>query len=61
MGLSQYLESFGGRIDVEALRQVHHGADDGTVIGMMPHAENMIEPIHSKVDCRPLFEGLQTA
>jgi phosphoribosylformylglycinamidine synthase subunit PurQ / glutaminase len=33
----------------------------GNVIGMMPHPENMIEPIHGKVDCRPLFEGLLAA
>jgi phosphoribosylformylglycinamidine synthase subunit PurQ / glutaminase len=31
------------------------------VIGMMPHPENMIEPIHGKMDCRPLFEGLLAA
>jgi len=30
----------------------------GTVIGMMPHPENMIEPLHGKTDCRPLFESL---
>jgi phosphoribosylformylglycinamidine synthase subunit PurQ / glutaminase len=34
---------------------------NGNVIGMMPHPENMIEPIHGKVDCRPLFEGLLAA
>jgi phosphoribosylformylglycinamidine synthase subunit PurQ / glutaminase len=34
---------------------------NGNVIGMMPHPENMIEPIHGKVDCRPLFEGLLVA
>jgi phosphoribosylformylglycinamidine synthase subunit PurQ / glutaminase len=33
----------------------------GIVIGMMPHPENMIEPIHGKMDCRPLFEGLLAA
>ncbi len=33
----------------------------GNVIGMMPHPENMIEPIHGKMDCRPLFEGLMAA
>jgi phosphoribosylformylglycinamidine synthase I len=33
----------------------------GNVIGMMPHPENMIEPIHGKTDCRPLFEGLLAA
>lgn len=33
----------------------------GTVIGMMPHPENMIEPIHGRTDCRPLFESLLAA
>ncbi len=33
----------------------------GNVIGMMPHPENMIEAIHGKMDCRPLFEGLLAA
>lgn len=33
----------------------------GNVIGMMPHPENMIEPLHGKVDCMPLFEGLVAA
>jgi phosphoribosylformylglycinamidine synthase subunit PurQ / glutaminase len=33
----------------------------GTVVGMMPHPENMIEPIHGKQDCRPLFESLLAA
>lgn len=32
--------------------------DRGNVIGMMPHPENMIEPLHGGTDCRPLFEGL---
>jgi phosphoribosylformylglycinamidine synthase len=30
----------------------------GTVIGMMPHPENMVEPLHGRTDCRPLFESL---
>jgi phosphoribosylformylglycinamidine synthase subunit PurQ / glutaminase len=30
----------------------------GNVIGMMPHPENMIEPLHGSSDCRGLFEGL---
>ncbi len=30
----------------------------GNVIGMMPHPENMIEPLHGKIDCRPLFESI---
>ncbi len=34
---------------------------DGRVIGMMPHPENMIEPLHGKTDCRPLFESLLAA
>lgn len=33
----------------------------GTVIGMMPHPENMIEPLHGKTDCRPMFESLLAA
>lgn len=33
----------------------------GNVIGMMPHPENMIEPLHGKVDCMPMFEGLAAA
>jgi phosphoribosylformylglycinamidine synthase len=32
----------------------------GNVIGMMPHPENMIEPLHGSSDCRALFEGLVT-
>lgn len=31
------------------------------VIGMMPHPENMIEPLHGNSDCRPLFESLLAA
>ena len=34
---------------------------DGNVVGMMPHPENMIEPLHGKTDCRPLFESLLAA
>ena len=33
----------------------------GNVIGMMPHPENMIEPLHGTVDCLPLFQGLAAA
>jgi phosphoribosylformylglycinamidine synthase subunit PurQ / glutaminase len=33
----------------------------GNVIGMMPHPENMIEPLHGAADCRPLFESLKEA
>ena len=29
----------------------------GNVIGMVPHPENMIEPLHGAADCRPLFES----
>ena len=32
----------------------------GNVIGMMPHPENMIEPLHGATDCRPLFESLRS-
>ena len=35
--------------------------ESGTVIGMMPHPENMVEPLHGKTDCRPLFESLLAA
>jgi phosphoribosylformylglycinamidine synthase len=34
---------------------------DGNVIGMMPHPENMIEPLHGNSDCLPLFESLLAA
>ena len=33
----------------------------GNVIGMMPHPENMIEPLHGATDCRPMFESLLQA
>ena len=33
----------------------------GNVIGMMPHPENMIEPLHGKTDCKQLFESLLAA
>ena len=33
----------------------------GNVIGMMPHPENMIEPLHGKQDCLALFESLMAA
>jgi len=33
----------------------------GNVIGMMPHPENMIAPIHGHTDCRQLFESLLAA
>jgi phosphoribosylformylglycinamidine synthase I len=32
--------------------------EKGNVIGMMPHPENMIEPLHGSEDCKPLFESL---
>ncbi len=35
--------------------------DAGNVIGMMPHPENMIEPLHGSTACRPLFESLLAA
>lgn len=35
--------------------------ETGNVIGMMPHPENMIEPLHGASDCRPLFESLLAA
>lgn len=33
----------------------------GNVMGLMPHPENMIEPLHGATDCRPLFESLRAA
>lgn len=36
-------------------------SEQGNVIGMMPHPENMIEPLHGNSDCRPLFESLLAA
>ena len=33
----------------------------GNVIGLMPHPENMIEALHGKQDCLPLFESLLAA
>ena len=33
----------------------------GNVVGMMPHPENMVEPLHGATDCRPLFESLLAA
>ena len=33
----------------------------GNVIGMMPHPENMIENLHGRTDCKPLFESLLAA
>ena len=35
--------------------------EGGNVIGMMPHPENMIEPLHGSTDCRPMFESLLEA
>ena len=35
--------------------------ESGSVIGMMPHPETMIEPLHGRTDCRPLFESLLAA
>ncbi|MDP4823073.1 MAG: phosphoribosylformylglycinamidine synthase subunit PurQ [Aestuariivirgaceae bacterium] len=35
--------------------------ETGSVIGMMPHPENMIEPLHGATDCRVLFESLLAA
>lgn len=34
---------------------------NGNVLGMMPHPENMIEPLHGRTDCMPLFEALAAA
>ncbi|NND50684.1 MAG: phosphoribosylformylglycinamidine synthase subunit PurQ [Rhizobiales bacterium] len=35
--------------------------DAGNVVGMMPHPENMIEALHGRTDCKPLFDGLAAA
>jgi len=35
--------------------------ETGNVVAMMPHPENMIEPLHGRTDCRPLFESLLAA
>jgi phosphoribosylformylglycinamidine synthase subunit PurQ / glutaminase len=35
--------------------------EKGNVIGMMPHPENMIEALHGRTDCKPLFESLLAA
>jgi phosphoribosylformylglycinamidine synthase len=35
--------------------------EQGNVIGMMPHPENMVEPLHGSDACRPLFESLLAA
>jgi phosphoribosylformylglycinamidine synthase subunit PurQ / glutaminase len=35
--------------------------ETGNVIGMMPHPENMVEELHGKTDCKPLFESLLAA
>jgi phosphoribosylformylglycinamidine synthase I len=35
--------------------------DEGNVIGLMPHPENMIEGLHGRSDCAPLFESLVSA
>ncbi len=36
-------------------------SENGNVIGMMPHPENMIEPLHGSTDCLPLFQSLLAA
>ncbi len=33
----------------------------GTVLGMMPHPENLVEPLHGGTDCRGLFESILAA
>jgi phosphoribosylformylglycinamidine synthase len=35
--------------------------EQGNVIGMMPHPENMVETLHGSDACRPLFESLLAA
>lgn len=33
-------------------------SENRRVLGMMPHPENFIEPLHGGTDCRDLFEGV---
>lgn len=33
----------------------------GTILGMMPHPEDLVEPLHGGTDCRALFESLLAA
>jgi len=33
----------------------------GTILGMMPHPEDLVEPLHGGTDCRGLFESLLAA
>jgi len=33
----------------------------GTVLGMMPHPEDLVEPLHGGTDCRGLFESILAA
>jgi phosphoribosylformylglycinamidine synthase subunit PurQ / glutaminase len=35
--------------------------EQGNVIGMMPHPENMVEALHGRTDCKPLFVSLLAA
>ena len=44
------------QLDIESILD-----NPSDVIGMMPHPENMIEPLHGATDCRPLFESLLAA
>ena len=36
-------------------------SEKGNVLGMMPHPENMVEALHGKTDCKPLFDSLLAA
>ncbi len=56
-----------GRIDSEtnpngSMRCIAGVFNDGkNVLGLMPHPENAIEPLHGSTDGRPLFDGLVQA
>jgi len=52
----RYADNTNPNGSIEDIAGIVNGA--GNVIGMMPHPENMIEPLHGSTDCRPLFDSL---
>ena len=50
---------YGGAVKVTLGFQEEFGP--WRVLGMPPPPENLIEPLHGKTDCRPLFESLLAA
>lgn len=36
-------------------------SENRRLLGMMPHPENFVEPLHGGADCRPLFESAMAA